>query len=383
MKILFVSELYPSDEKPQYCIFIEQQAQALRELGNDVDVLRLKRSENVNQSLRMESVRNGLRIFCWEYFSSKRDELLMTPLKRDLIKSFLLKENYHVISLHIGSTRPFKAIANVCKGNSTKVFAHFHGLNVWRDYYQSTKQAIVRSYKNLHRMALLNRIDGAIGVSDCTCQKIRLHYHGPVFTVYNGVDLTRFVGMKNVDTEVFRILCVANLIPLKGQSYLIQAVAKVIKQGHRVELVLVGEGPERERLQNMCAQLGIDNAVHFLGVLPYDDVARQMALSDIFIMPSHFEAFGCVYVEAMATGTLTCGCRLYGAAEIINDRTDGLLFEEKNVDAIVDTITYAIENPEEAQRMAENGIQKAAVFSWRKSAESLEKVYRGALHSGL
>jgi D-inositol-3-phosphate glycosyltransferase len=101
-----------------------------------------------------------------------------------------------------------------------------------------------------------------------------------------------------------------------------------------------------------------------------------MAQADMFVMPSFFEAFGCVYVEAMSCGTLTCGCNNSGAAEIIADGVDGLLVEEKSSKDIADRILWAIENPEQAAVMAQKGKKKAEQFSWDASAKALVDVYK-------
>ena len=161
---------------------------------------------------------------------------------------------------------------------------------------------------------------------------------------------------------------------------MIDAVAKVIDKGYKVKLKIVGGGPDREKLETQCKELGIENSVNFFGILPYERVAEEMMTSDMFIMPSFFEGLGCVYLEAMSCGLLTCGCDTNnGIREIIINKENGLLLKEKDSDSIVDAILFAIENPKEAKVIAEEGKETALQFTWINSARELEKAYNKVL----
>lgn len=377
LKILFVSSLYPSAEQPQYCIFLEQQAQALQALGHCVEILRLSPSLHKN-CITGPTCQNGLNVYTWEYPSRKQAERAVLPLASTAISPFLYKNNYSAVSLHMGSLRCFLCIAKVCASNNTPVFAHFHGLNIWHDYCENTKQKIIRIYQFPFQKAFLKKCSAVVGVSRRTCQIVNEHYHGPVFPVYNGVDFSRFSPKTRSFSAhhlPFRILCVANLIPIKGQTYLLQAIADCLSHGYSVELTLVGDGPEKTALQELCQKLDIVSQVHFLGVLPYSEVSLHMSEADMFIMPSYFEAFGCVYVEAMASGMLTCGCKNSGADEIIQHKQTGLLVDPHSVHSIVEMIEFAIDNPAEASKIAKKGFERAKDFSWQVSAEALASVY--------
>ena len=139
---------------------------------------------------------------------------------------------------------------------------------------------------------------------------------------------------------------------------------------------LIGIGPEERRLKEKCNALDIGDDVEFLGTKNYDVVCEYMQKADMFIMPSYFEALGCVYLEAMSCGTLTCGCFGTGAGEIIEDKVDGLLVEQKSTDDVYNAISFAMENPQKAEQIARKGVLKAELFSWENSAKSLVEVYK-------
>ena len=280
--------------------------------------------------------------------------------------------------MHIASHGLLPTILRHCHTLGIPVIQHFHGLNVWQDYH--VKGGLLRRLLHWRNTALrlrhLRRCDAIVGVSDKVCDTVRERLtEVPLFTVYNGVDLERFPADGKRKNEIFTVICVANLIPIKGHEYLIEAVARIKNEGTPIRLQLVGAGPEEARLKALCGALGIAEDVEFLGWRAYDEVARLMKNADVFAMPSYFEAFGCVYLEAMSAGTLTCGCRGTGADEIIRHGIDGLLAEPHSSDGVYDCLRVALDEPERASRIAECGIERARGFSWMASAHSLEAVY--------
>lgn len=377
MKILFVSSCFPSDNAPQYCVFLEQQARALQSLGHQVDILIIHTSKGVKKDrIYFLQKRNDLNIYDWLTAESKVKSHLQIPISTKCIQKFFNEQGYSAVSLHFGGFRHFYPIVQACHALNIMVVGHYHGLNVWYDYYETIKQKVVRLYSNCFTKFILHQYDHIVGVSELTCKIVKKHYRkSNISTVYNGVDSSLFCENKGRQNEKFTILCVANLIPIKGQRFLIDAVAKCIQKGYSIELRLGGEGGDRSSLERKCEELGIVNHVVFLGRMPYAQVAVEMQSADMFIMPSYFEALGCVYLEAMACGTLTCGCYNNGAAEIITHNKNGLLVKEKNVASIEESIEFAINNSEKCHLLAKEGKLTALHFSWKNSAEQLEKVY--------
>lgn len=382
MKILFVSECYPDKENPQYCIYLEQQAKAIVNKGHSVDILVPKICNN--ESGITETVYNDLKIFNVTINRGKLSRFFPLYSLKSTLKKFSWQD-YDAVSTHIVSNGLCFRIGNICKRLKVPVVKHFHGLNVWKDYY--TKNSVIHRvlwlYNDIMKRYHLNKAVAIVGVSDKVCDLVRLRINNkPVFTVYNGVDGTRFTALLEKQNQVFTILCVANLIKIKGHDYLLEAIAKLKKEGRNVFLQLIGIGPEENRLKERCSALEIKDIVEFLGTRDYTDVAEYMKNADMFIMPSYFEALGCVYLEAMYSGTLTCGCYGTGADEIIEDKVDGLLVEQRSADSIYEAVVFAMDNPEKSREIAQKGIKKAEDFSWDASADSLINVYESIIEKG-
>ncbi|EHA14324.1 glycosyltransferase family 4 protein [Halomonas sp. HAL1] len=172
------------------------------------------------------------------------------------------------------------------------------------------------------------------------------------------------------------ISSVARLYPFKGTDITLKALANLYRDGlvdwHYLH---VGEGPEKPSLENLAKEYGIQNNVTFLGHLPYIDAMTVIAASDLFVMPSWLEAFGIVYVEAMARGKPVIGCWDSGAEESIRHEIDGFLARRKNADDVESALRKLITDSELRMKMGANGLRRVADFTWAKNSESYIKVY--------
>jgi len=148
--------------------------------------------------------------------------------------------------------------------------------------------------------------------------------------VYNGVDPEMFSPAEAESESANVILSVGNLIPIKGHEVLLRAVATLARDFPDLRLELIGEGPERSRLQALATQLRVSDRVTFLGHQPHKEVAAAMRRSTLFVLPSRYEALGCVYLEAMATGKPVIGCRGQGIADIVHHGFNGFLVGPDN-----------------------------------------------------
>lgn len=376
LNILFVSEHYPSVNRPNYCVYLEQQVSALRDLGHNVEVLIPKFS--IEQKEKDRYIQNGLKVT--QVFLK-----LTNFKKRTGFYNFDCFDfsKFDVVSLHLGDDIMLYKIANRCKKLNIPTVRHFHGLNVWRDYYApiGLKNKVIYLYLYAIKRLTYYKSNAVVGVSDKVCEIAKKHIKkSKVYKVYNGVDISRCEPLcdKKSDREI-NILCVANLIKIKGQKFLIKAVSDLIKRNYNVKLSLIGIGPEENNLKQLARDLDLEKHVTFLGEKKYDEVIKSMQTCDMFIMPSFFEAFGCVFVEAMSCGALTVGCKNTGADEIIQSEENGFLIEQKSSEAISEIVERVIKNPENAKTVANQGVTRAKDFTWDNSAKELQKVYEHIL----
>ncbi len=119
------------------------------------------------------------------------------------------------------------------------------------------------------------------------------------------------------DGRSLRLVTVGRLVPVKGFDVLLSALATAVESGLDAELAIVGQGPERSRLQERSVALGIAGRVRFTGALAPEDLASELARADLYLQPSRAEGFGVALVEAMATGLPAIATDVGGPADIV------------------------------------------------------------------
>jgi len=122
------------------------------------------------------------------------------------------------------------------------------------------------------------------------------------------------------------LICVGRLSPEKGQIGLLEAFAAIQAQGIKAELVLVGDGPERFRIEKKVNELGLGPGVTLKGRLDEQTTLLEIATSDLLVLPSFIEGLPIVLMEAMALGVPVVATRVAGIPELITDEKEGLLF---------------------------------------------------------
>jgi N-acetyl-alpha-D-glucosaminyl L-malate synthase BshA len=152
------------------------------------------------------------------------------------------------------------------------------------------------------------------------------------------------------------LLHISNFRPVKNIPTLVR-VFDAVRRRHPARLLLVGDGPERLPVEELVAELGLTDAVSFLGSQEY--VEDIIPLADAFLLPSLHESFGLVVLEAMAMGVPVVATNTGGTPEVVGEGECGFLRDPKDVDGQVEAILRLLEDPELGRRMGENGIRRA------------------------
>ena len=177
------------------------------------------------------------------------------------------------------------------------------------------------------------------------------------------------------------ILSVGRLIDWKGTIYLIDAMPDVLHQFPDTVLLIIGEGPEKEKLVNRTHELGLENRIHFPGVVDTADLSSYYHAADIFVLPSisksgYTEAFGVVLLEAMASGCPVIGSNVGGIPDIITDGETGFLEPERRPDLLAQKIVRLLSDERLREIFRQNGLIRVdEKFSWDKIAKDFKDVF--------
>lgn len=219
-------------------------------------------------------------------------------------------------------------------------------------------------------------------VKDQICRRYGLTDE-EVEVVYNGIDLQRF-HPRNIEKhrgavradlgladDTPAVLFVANDYERKGLATLLRALVQL---DGAVGLVIGKERPHRQqRFEQLAADLGISARVRFLGVRP--DVERYYAASDLCCLPTYFDAFGMVILEAMATGIPSIISSSAGAAEIIVEGQTGAVLPNPDDDQTLARLMRPFMNPAVAKQAGLRAREECRRFSWDSHFDRILEIY--------
>jgi colanic acid/amylovoran biosynthesis glycosyltransferase len=158
--------------------------------------------------------------------------------------------------------------------------------------------------------------------------------------------------------DTIQILCVGRLVPSKGQYILLAAVERLVRSHANVRLRLVGDGPDRERLERAIASKGLGRCVTLEGSVNQDHIRDYYRQADIFVLPSFAEGIPVVLMEAMAMEVPCISTFVAGIPELVRNEIDGILIPPSDEQALAFSIGRLIEDPNLRRRLGAAGRQR-------------------------
>ena len=253
-------------------------------------------------------------------------------------------------------------------------------------------------------LASLNSADRVTANSRYTARLLCQHgvSRQKICVIPGGVDIRRFRPIAEVaqlriekgyhpDDRI--LLTVARLLPFKGIDDMIRAAAKLKPDFPRLQYAIVGDGPQRKKLERLIRSLKAEYFIQLWGEVSPAHVPPFLQLCDVYVQSSksihcrglfasyyHTETMGRVYCEAGACGKAVIAGRTGGATDVVKDGMNGLLVNPGNVNEICQAIATLLTNPSLACQLGNGGLKMARnIFSWEKVGEKTERVITGTL----
>jgi glycosyltransferase involved in cell wall biosynthesis len=319
----------------------------LRELGVDVHLLRARSRFDLSALRRLTAVlrRGGF----------------------DIVHSHLFRADiYAALAVtRLGRERPLLIST---RHNDDRFFLNpFVGL---AHYAVSTQQDLIIAISN--HIAHFTIARGVRYPS-----RVRRVYHGHEAIDTRDLErdalrLRREIGVNDSD---FLVGNVGRLAVQKGQRHLIGAMPMLLDRVPQAHLVIAGRGDLEDYLRELADELGVSERVHVLG--PRPDIPTLMHALDAFAMPSIWEGFGLVLLEAMAAGLPIVGSRVATIPEVVIDGETGLLVQPGDALALAEALARLAIEPELARRLGQAGLQRLRQhFSVEKMVGDTELLYR-------
>jgi glycosyltransferase involved in cell wall biosynthesis len=384
MHILTLTPFYPTAEDDASGCFIAESVAELQKMGNQLSVIAVQPMHRSHCGPATKASPAA-----WKNYFSLPGNLGLSSAGRFLhaaLKSHARKlhaqQPLSLIHAH-GALPCGQAAMLLARALGIPFFVTVHGLDVFctRQVPGWFGRRCFKACADVYRAAAR-----VICISEQVARRVREGLAGAahVSVVYNGVDSSLFsptpspAGHDRLADSV--ILSVGNLIPIKGHELLLRSLAAITPSHPRVQCRVIGDGSERNRLQELARALGIEDRVHFLGRKPRSEVAAAMRECALFALPSWYEGLGCVYLEAMSAERPAIACRGQGIQEIIRHRENGWLIEPKNLSDLTLAMDQLLSNRTLRENLGRNGRQTVLQgYTLAHQADQLLSVYRESL----
>ncbi|NMB89292.1 MAG: glycosyltransferase family 1 protein [Chloroflexi bacterium] len=283
-------------------------------------------------------------------------------------------------------------------------FVHmFHTLGLMKNRVARSPSEVEGPYRADGERQVLRAANKIIVATPAEQSQLEFLYQADsrkLVTIPPGVDTTHFYPIPKdeakavigVPTQDRMILYVGRIEPLKGVDILIRALAQIKANGvldqYPHYLAIIGGDPdvselemnaEMARLKKLCAELGIGDLVVFLGKRSQDMLAYYYSAAEVLVMPSHYESFGMVALEAMACGTPVVASQVGGLAFLVQDGKTGFFVPDDDPEALADRLTRLIEQPELLNSLGQQANRYAHAYGWDQIAARVAGVYREVL----
>jgi teichuronic acid biosynthesis glycosyltransferase TuaC len=400
MKTLIISHLYPSVKREYYGTFVHEQVKELDKLDIDLTIVspvkwspfplnKISKKWKDYSEIPFHDVYDTMPVTYPRYLSFPRNiafdksGLLMYKSMRKQILALHQQEKFDLIHAHVALPDGYAAYM-LSQEIGIPYVLTVHGQDLQKTIHMSPeckKQVgftLENASKVIYVSSKLEKLKAEI-FPDVSVNEV---------IIPNGVSHKWLNSQKPkmgaasyFEGNGPRLLSVSNLYFEKGIQDNIIAVSKLIAEYPTLQYIVVGDGPERENLEGLAKKLGVESNVVFNGAFKPDNVLEIMNECDVFSLPSFNEAFGIVYIEAMACAKPVIGCLGEGPEDYIKNGLNGFLIEPRDTEELTGILRKLFSYPSKRQQVAENA--RALVeneYNWSSAAKKIKDVYLNTLN---
>ncbi|MDZ5065935.1 glycosyltransferase [Clostridium perfringens] len=361
MYVLMVPSWYENNTQPTLGSFFREQAEGLVRKGVKVVIaypgFNGLKTFGKNNIKRCKYEKNGVYIYRFDTYNYLFDKLPYDVKQRYFKKK--LFSLYKEILIDHGKPDIIQAHSAILAGYGCTELGKTYDIPVvitehssaflQNNFKKDTLKLIKKSLKNS---------DLILAVSNGLKKYIKEYTNKNIDVIPNMVDTDIFIPkLSKCNNKKFKFITVCYLNDNKGLDILIKAFAEKFNNNDNVELAIGGDGLLLDSLKELSICLGVRDKVKFLGALKRNEVVQEMNNSHCFVLPSRYETFGVVLIEALSCGLPLISTKTSGPSEIINEK-NGILVEVDNVKELANAMYDVYIN---YSRYIKNDIRKECV----------------------
>lgn len=315
------------------------------------------------------------------------------------IRQFSETKNIRYDLIHSHYWMSGKAAIKLKQEWSLPFIQMYHTLVLMKNRVAQDFEEIEGDYRLEGEREVLSAADRIVAATLAELAQLQWLYKADVSRIVvipPGVDTHHFYPISQDEAKEFigvppcekMLLFVGRIEPLKGLDVLLEAIAYMRKKGkfkkNPFYLAIIGGEPhvssdsmsvEMARIQALREQYDLNELVTFLGKQSQDSLPYYYSAAEAVIVPSHYESFGMVALEAMACGTPVVASQVGGLAFLIEDNVTGFTVPVDEPEALADRISKLMSDPELRQRMSHQAVLAARDYDWEKITTRLISLY--------
>jgi D-inositol-3-phosphate glycosyltransferase len=273
----------------------------------------------------------------------------------------------------------------------------FHTLGEMKNRIARSEDEREGAYRIQGEKRVIARADRIIAATQAERTQLQFLYKADrrkIRIIPPGVDISHFYPIPMDEAREYigadpckkLVLFVGRIEPLKGLETLIRAIAwrRTFSPG-QVTLAIIGGDPhasplemtaEMARIQQLCDDLCMGRMVVFLGKRAQDTLPYYYSAADVLVMPSHYESFGMVALEAMACGTPVIASQVGGLAYLVKDGETGYHVPDQDPEALCEKLLILLNDAQQREAMGLRAAQYARDYAWANIAGQILEVYK-------
>jgi D-inositol-3-phosphate glycosyltransferase len=341
-----------------------------------------------------------------EYPIPKKELTAYLPEFADGIREFISAKGISYDLIHSHYWMSGIAAIDLKKDWNVPIIHMFHTLGLMKNRVAQTPQEMEGEYRIDGEKHVLQTVDKIIAATQAELAQLIWLYkadENKITVIPPGVDLRRFYPIPADEAKEYigvppcgrMLLFVGRIEPLKGLSILLEAIC-IMQQDEVMKktpfcLAVIGGGPEENaliddnaemaRIKELTETFGLSDLVTFLGKKSQDSLPYYYSAAEAVVVPSHYESFGMVALEAMACGTPVVASQVGGLAFLVQDGVTGYTVPADEPDELARRLTVLLRDESLRQQMGQQAVRVAQDYAWDKIARRLLPVYESLLTS--